>query len=77
MHAGVGGTIPFVEPFAEAFADAEGRPAPALLLGVEDPDTRAHGIDESLHLGDWRNACLGEAYLLAALAAGHARRDEA
>jgi cysteinylglycine-S-conjugate dipeptidase len=68
VHAGVGGTIPFVEPFAEAFADADGRPAPALLLGVEDPDTRAHGIDESLHLGDWRNACLGEAYLLATLA---------
>jgi cysteinylglycine-S-conjugate dipeptidase len=68
VHMGVGGTIPFVEPFADAFARADGTPAPALLLGVEDPDTRAHGIDESLHLGDWRNACLAEAYLLAALA---------
>jgi cysteinylglycine-S-conjugate dipeptidase len=70
--AGVGGTIPFVEPFAAAFAGPDGAPAPALLLGVEDPDTRAHGLDESLHLADWRNACLGEAYLFAALADGAA-----
>jgi acetylornithine deacetylase/succinyl-diaminopimelate desuccinylase-like protein len=68
VHVGVGGSIPFVHTFAEAFADRAGDPAPALLLGVEDPDSRAHGIDESLHLGDWRNACLGEAYLFAALA---------
>jgi acetylornithine deacetylase/succinyl-diaminopimelate desuccinylase-like protein len=64
VFAGVGGSIPFVAPFSAAFGGV-----PALLLGVEDPDTRAHGIDESLHLADWRNACLGEAYLLAELAA--------
>jgi cysteinylglycine-S-conjugate dipeptidase len=63
VYAGVGGTIPFVEPFARAFGGA-----PALLTGVEDPDTRAHGIDESLHLADWRNACLGHAFLLGGLA---------
>lgn len=63
VYAGVGGTIPFIGPFSRAFGGA-----PALLLGVEDPDTRAHGIDESLHLGDWRAACLGEAYLFAELA---------
>ena len=63
VYAGVGGTIPFIEPFAEAFDGAA-----ALLTGVEDPDTRAHGIDESLHLEDWRNACLAEAYLFAELA---------
>lgn len=65
---GVGGSIPFIEPFAQAFAGPDGSPAPALLTGVEDPDTRAHGTDESLHLGDWRHACLAEAYLLAELA---------
>ena len=63
VYAGVGGTIPFVDTFANAFGGV-----PALLTGVEDPDTRAHGIDESLHLGDWRNACLAEVYLFAELA---------
>lgn len=61
---GVGGSIPFIQPFADAFGGA-----PALLTGVEDPDTRAHGIDESLHLEDWASACLGHAYLLAELGA--------
>ena len=68
VFAGVGGSIPIVTSFVEAFSAAAGRPVPALVTGVEDPDSRAHGIDESLHLGDWRNACVAEAYLLGALA---------
>jgi cysteinylglycine-S-conjugate dipeptidase len=67
VSTGLGGTIPMIEPLAATFG-APDRPVPALLMGVEDPDTRAHGIDESLHLGDWRNACLAEAYLFAELA---------
>ena len=61
---GVGGSIPFVAPFAAAFGGI-----PALLLGPADPESRIHGEDESLHLGDWRNLIASEALLLAELAA--------
>ncbi len=62
VRIGVGGSIGFVGPFANAFPDAE-----ILITGVEDPDTRAHGANESLHLGDFERACLAEALLLARL----------
>jgi cysteinylglycine-S-conjugate dipeptidase len=60
---GCGGSIPFVQPFSEAFGGA-----PCLLVGVEDPASNAHGDDESLHLDDFVKACLTEAFLLAELA---------
>ena len=59
VEIGVGGSIAFVAPFADAFPHAE-----ILVTGVEDPDTRAHGPNESLHLGDFASACLAEALLL-------------
>jgi acetylornithine deacetylase/succinyl-diaminopimelate desuccinylase-like protein len=59
---GVGGTIPFVGPFAAAFGGA-----PALLLGPADPGSRIHGEDESLHLGDWGRLIEAETRLLAML----------
>jgi cysteinylglycine-S-conjugate dipeptidase len=62
VQIGVGGSIGFLAPFARAFPDAE-----VLITGVEDPDTRAHAPDESLHLGDFARACLAEALLLRAL----------
>ncbi len=62
VDIGVGGSIPFVAAFAEHFPDAA-----ILVTGVEDPDTRAHGTDESLHLADWERACVAEAILLARL----------
>ncbi len=62
-YIGCGGSIPFVQPFSEAFGGA-----PCLLTGIEDPATNAHGEDESLHLGDFANACLTEVLLLAELA---------
>ena len=42
----------------------------ATILGtaVSDPHSRMHGIDESLHLGDWRKAAASEALLLDRLA---------
>jgi cysteinylglycine-S-conjugate dipeptidase len=60
---GCGGSIPFVQPFSDAFGGA-----PCLLVGVEDPASNAHGEDESLHLEDFTRACLTEAFLLAELA---------
>ena len=56
---GVGGTIPFVGPFADAFGGI-----PALLLGPADPGSRIHGEDESLHLGDWHSLIRSEIHLL-------------
>ncbi|BDZ57722.1 dipeptidase [Barrientosiimonas endolithica] len=59
VDIGVGGSIPFVAAFAETFPDAA-----ILVTGVEDPDTRAHGANESLHLGEFERVCLAEAVLL-------------
>ena len=64
VEIGVGGSISFVAPFAAAFPEAE-----ILITGVEDPDTRAHGPNESLHLRDFSSACLAEALLLDRLGA--------
>jgi acetylornithine deacetylase/succinyl-diaminopimelate desuccinylase-like protein len=60
---GVGGTIPFVGPFADAFGGI-----PAILIGPNDPGSRIHGEDESLHLDDWRSLIRSEVHLLAELA---------
>jgi acetylornithine deacetylase/succinyl-diaminopimelate desuccinylase-like protein len=59
VDIGVGGSIPFVAAFAERFPGAG-----ILVTGVGDPDTRAHGANESLHLGEFERVCLAEAVLL-------------
>jgi acetylornithine deacetylase/succinyl-diaminopimelate desuccinylase-like protein len=63
VAAGAGGSIPFVTAYAGVFPDAE-----ILITGVEDPGTRAHGSNESLHLATFERACLAEALLLRNLA---------
>lgn len=63
VQMGQGGSIPMVADFQRQFPEAS-----VLVTAVGDPDTRAHGIDESMHLGDWRKACLAETLLLARLA---------
>jgi hypothetical protein len=35
-----------------------------LVTGVEDPDTRAHGANEGLHLAEFEKVVLAEAFLL-------------
>jgi acetylornithine deacetylase/succinyl-diaminopimelate desuccinylase-like protein len=63
VRMGVGGTIPFVGPFAHAYDGL-----PVLMLGPADPHSRIHGEDESLHLDDWRKLMVSEAILLDELA---------
>jgi len=62
VEAGIGGSIPFIADLVREFPDAQ-----ILVTGVEDPDTRAHSPNESLHLGVFRRAILTEALLLARL----------
>jgi len=63
VDTGIGGSIPFIAAFREAYPDAA-----VLVTGVEDPDTRAHGADEGLHLGEFARVCLAETLLLRNLA---------
>jgi cysteinylglycine-S-conjugate dipeptidase len=63
VDVGIGGSIPFIAKFAEMFPDAA-----ILVTGVEDPDTRAHGANEGLHLDEFERVCLAEALLLRNLA---------
>jgi len=62
VDMGMGGSIPFIAEFAEAFPDAT-----ILVTGVEDPGTQAHSVNESLHLGVLECAATTEALLLAKL----------
>jgi acetylornithine deacetylase/succinyl-diaminopimelate desuccinylase-like protein len=62
LETGIGGSIPFISDLVEVFPGAQ-----ILITGVEDPDSRAHSPNESLHLGVFQRAILTEAVLLAKL----------
>jgi acetylornithine deacetylase/succinyl-diaminopimelate desuccinylase-like protein len=63
VFVGQGGTIPMVADFGTVFPEAT-----ILITAVGDPDSRAHGANESLHLGDFTAACLAETLMLDAFA---------
>jgi acetylornithine deacetylase/succinyl-diaminopimelate desuccinylase-like protein len=63
VDIGVGGSIPFIATFQDLFPGAA-----ILVTGVEDPDARAHGPNESLHLGEFERVCLAETLLLSEVA---------
>ncbi len=59
VQVGVGGSIPFVALFGRRYGDL-----PLILNGVMDPETTAHGPNESMHLGVFRKAILANVHLL-------------
>ena len=63
VDIGIGGSIPFISDLLDVYPDAA-----ILVTGVEDPDSRAHGADESVHLGELERVVLAEALLLEVLA---------
>lgn len=62
VDVGLGGSIPLVADLLEVFPDAT-----VLVTGVEDPDSRAHSANESVHLGELEKVVLAEALLLSRL----------
>ncbi|MEY4296343.1 MAG: hypothetical protein RL016_189 [Actinomycetota bacterium] len=59
VNIGIGGSIPFIADLVELFPKAQ-----ILVTGVEDPDSRAHSPNESLHIETLRRAILAEALVL-------------
>ncbi|MFZ4895277.1 dipeptidase [Plantibacter sp. Mn2098] len=62
LETGIGGSIPFVADLVRTFPEAQ-----ILVTGVEDPHSRAHSPNESLHLGVFHKAILTEALFLGRL----------
>ena len=59
LQVGVGGSIPFVALFGKRFGNL-----PLILNGVMDPQTGAHGPNESMHLGVFKKAIVANIHLL-------------
>ncbi len=63
LRVGVGGSIPFVAMFGKRFSSL-----PLILNGVIDPETTAHGPNESLHVGVYTRTVLANVHLYGELA---------
>jgi acetylornithine deacetylase/succinyl-diaminopimelate desuccinylase-like protein len=64
VDIGVGGSIPLVAGLSDLYPDAA-----ILLTGACDPTSAMHGPNESVHLGDLRNAIEAQARALVTLGA--------
>ena len=62
VEMGMGGSIPFIAEFLTVFPKAS-----ILITGIEDPDTRAHSPNESLHIPGFVRATGAEARFLVAV----------
>jgi acetylornithine deacetylase/succinyl-diaminopimelate desuccinylase-like protein len=63
MLLGSGGTLPLLRWIAKYLHDPT-----CIILGIEDPLSNAHGVDESIHLADWQRLCAAETLMLGTLA---------
>ena len=59
VDIGIGGSIPFIADLIEVFPKAQ-----ILVTGVEDPDSRAHSPNESVHVDTLRSAIVAESLFL-------------
>ena len=59
VDIGIGGSIPFIAELERVFPEAQ-----VLVTGVEDPDSRAHSPNESLHLESFQSAILAQLLFL-------------
>lgn len=66
VEMGMGGSIPFIAEFLTVFPQAS-----ILITGIEDPDTRAHSPNESLHIPGFLRAAGAEARFLVAVNDGY------
>lgn len=68
LKMGLGGSIPFVALFGKRFAKL-----PLVLNGVIDPETGAHGPNESMHIGVYTKTVTANVHLYAELATALAK----
>jgi acetylornithine deacetylase/succinyl-diaminopimelate desuccinylase-like protein len=61
VDIGIGGSIPFIADLEAVFPGVQ-----VLVTGVEDPDSRAHSPNESLHIQTLENAIVAQALILLA-----------